>query len=86
MVWITPPDFGFNMKRSTPAQMQTDQFFKQTSMNSNKPPKEKKNKIQKMQVTNKQKRNTAHNYKKKAKNQLLVCDHNKKVVTESVST
>ena len=29
---------------------------------------------------------SAHNNKKKAKNQLLVCDHNKELVTESVST
>ena len=42
MVWITPPDFGFIIKQSTPAQMQIDQFFKWTSKNSNEPPEEKK--------------------------------------------
>ena len=57
MVWITPPDFGFIMKQSAAMQMQIDRHFKRTSMNSNEPPEEKTNKIQKLQVTNNQKRN-----------------------------
>ena len=69
MVWITPPDFGFIMKWSTPAQMQIDRFFKRTSMNSNEPLEEKKKikcKKYKWQTTRRGTQ-SAHNKKKKSK-------------------